>query len=170
MNQLAKIDDNSTAARMLSSQDTTQYLTAHIGDQMFGLPIMQIQDVIEMMPLTQVPLAPREIAGIMNLRGRVVTAIHLDRLLNLPAPPEGAKTQSVVFEHEGELYSLIVHKVGDVMSLPKDDMKDPPPTLSSNWLALTDGIFRLDNSLLLILDLKRLFAKLRPAALHDTEE
>lgn len=160
---LATISAATTDNHLALSGDTTQYLTVYIGKQLFGLPITDIQDVIETMPLTHVPLSPKHIAGIMNLRGRIVTALHLDRLLGLPAPDEGARTQSVVFEHDGELYSLIIHQVGDVMTLQNDAMRDPPPTLDDEWLQLTSGIFRLDSNLLMILDINRIIHKLRPA-------
>lgn len=163
------IDGIKSSSSIVLSGQTTQYLTAKIGTQMFGLPITDIQDVIEMMPLTHVPLSPPHIAGIMNLRGRIVTAIHLDRLLHLPPAPADSKTQSIVFEYEGELYSLIVHRVGDVMALPTDDLRDPPPTLDDHWLQLTNGIFRLDGALLMILDLRRILQKLKPPSIASDE-
>ena len=151
------------------SGNAKQYLTVHVANQLLGLAITDIQDVIETMPLTSVPLAPPEIAGIMNLRGRIVTAIHLDRMLGLPAPADNATTQTVVFEQNGELYSLIIHKVGDVMTLADDNLDDTPPTLDAVWRELSTGIFRLENRLLIILDLDRVLHKLKPGLANSAD-
>ena len=100
----------------------TDYLTIHIGDQLFGISVLQVQDVLGPQRLTRIPLASPEIAGILNLRGRIVTAIDTRKRLNLSPFPDYDKTMSVVIEYHGELFSLIIDKVGDVIKLNEQDL------------------------------------------------
>jgi purine-binding chemotaxis protein CheW len=129
-----------------------EFLTMYIDGQLFGIPVLRVQDVLNEQKVTRVPLAPPEIAGSLNLRGRIVTAINLRRRLGLAQPAAGTKTMSVVVEHHNELYSLIVDNVGEVLSLPDDDFEKTPPTLDDVWRELSVGIYRLKDRLLIILD------------------
>jgi purine-binding chemotaxis protein CheW len=106
--------------------------------------------------VTRVPLAPPEVAGALNLRGRIVTAINVRCRLGLPNLPEGQKTMSVVVEHEDELYSLIIDRVGDVLSLQTSEFENVPPTMDNTWREIATGIHRLDNQLMVVVDVARL--------------
>jgi purine-binding chemotaxis protein CheW len=128
------------------------FLTMTVGGQLFGIPVLQVQDVLGEQKVTRVPLAPPEIAGSLNLRGRIVTAINLRRRLALPEPEKKLKTMSVVVDYHGELYSLIVDGVGEVLSLPDADFEKTPPTLDKVWRDVSLGIYRLKDKLLVILD------------------
>src|SRR5690349_5617765 len=101
----ARHDDESASYR--SSEG---FVTLKIDNQLFGIPILQVQDVLSEQKITKIPLAPKEIAGALNLRGRIVTAIDVRTRLNLPKREvcEGKRSMSVVIEYNGELYSLIV--------------------------------------------------------------
>src|SRR5918998_4379211 len=96
--------------------DTIEYVTVMVGEQIFGLPIDRVHDVFIASALTDVPLAPREIVGLLNLRGRVVTAMCLRRRLGLPDAEKG-REMAVGLEHQGESYGLLVDQVGEVMKL-----------------------------------------------------
>jgi purine-binding chemotaxis protein CheW len=129
-----------------------EFLTMVVDGQMLGIPVLQVQDVLGEQKVTRVPLAPREIAGSLNLRGRVVTAINLRRKLGMPDAPPGLKSMYIVVEHKGDLYSLIVDSVGEVLPLPDRDFEKLPATLESSWRLLALGIYRLKEQLLVILD------------------
>jgi len=129
-----------------------EFLTMTVAGQMLGIPVLQVQDVLGEQKVTKVPLAPREVAGSLNLRGRVVTAINLRRKLGMPEAPEGMKSMYIVVEHKGELYSLIVDSVGEVLPLQDKDFEKVPATLETSWRALALGIYRLKEQLLVILD------------------
>ncbi len=135
---------------------TTEFLTIMIDRQMFGIPVLLVQDVLREQQVTRVPLAPPEVAGALNLRGRIVTAINVRRRLGLPDLPEGTKTMSVVVEHEHELYSLIIDRVGDVLSLPNRSFESVPPTMDSVWREIATGIYRIENQLMVVVDIARL--------------
>lgn len=133
----------------LGSKD---FLTLFLNGQMFGVPVLLVQDVLGPQRVTRVPLAPPEVAGSLNLRGRIVTAINLRRRLGLADYEDAARTMSVVVEHHGELYSMIVDSVGDVLSLPDGNFEKTPPTLDAVWRDVSGGIYRLEDTLLVILD------------------
>jgi purine-binding chemotaxis protein CheW len=133
-----------------------EFVTMIIENQLFGIPVLQVQDVLGPQKITRVPLSPKEVAGSLNLRGRIVTAIDVRTRLELP-PREGTvKSMSVVVDYNGEFYSLIVDQVGEVMSLAASDFEKTPATLDERWREISDGVYRLKESLLIVLDVKRL--------------
>lgn len=134
----------------------TDFLVILIGDQMFGIPVLQVQDVLRQQRVTRVPLAPPEVAGAMNLRGRIVTAINVRCRLGMPDLDPKTPTMSVVVEYENELYSLIIDRVGDVLSLLNSDFESVPATLDPVWRDIATGIFRLEDKLMVVVDVSRL--------------
>jgi len=136
----------------LYNKDSKEFLTMMVGDQMFGIPVLQVQDILGERSVTKVPLAVKEVAGAMNLRGRIVTAIDLRYKLNLPKLPKGSKSMYIVVDYQGELYSLIVDSVGEVLSLSNKSFEKTLSTIDSSWRELSMGIYRLDDELLVIMD------------------
>lgn len=132
------------------------YLIVHLADQIFGIPVLQIQDVLRNMQVTPVPLAPAEVSGALNLRGRIVTAINVRKRLGLEEADEDTDPLSVVVEHKGELYSLVIDRVADVISIEDRLVENNPPTLDSLWRDISAGIFRNDSKLMIILDVSKL--------------
>ena len=105
------------------SMQSKEFLTVIIAGQRFGIPILQVQDVLGEQAITNIPLAPPEVAGSLNLRGRIVTAIDVRKRLDIKQDDENnepQKTMGVVVEHENELYNLIIDRVGDVLNLTND--------------------------------------------------
>ena len=92
-----------------------EYVTAVIGGQLFGLPISRVQDVFMPERLTRVPLSPGEIAGVLNLRGRIVTAIDMRRRLGLPPRADDKPSMAVGIELKGESYGLLIDSVGELL-------------------------------------------------------
>lgn len=131
------------------------FLTIVIADQRFGIPILQVQDVLGEQSVTRVPLAPPEVAGSLNLRGRIVTAIDVRKRLGMEANTVREKSMSVVVEHENELYSLIIDRVGDVLTLQNKDFENTPATLDPVWREISSGIYRLEGELLVVLDVPK---------------
>ena len=134
------------------------FVTLMIGDQLCGVPVLSVRDILNEQLITRIPLAPPEIAGSLNLRGRIVTAIDLRRRLNLATPATSQKCMSIVAEQGGELYALLVDQVVEVMSLKTSAFEQNPATLASTWAAYSCGIYRLEDRLLVVLDVGRLLA------------
>lgn len=135
-----------------------QYLTMRIGDQSFAIPVIRIQEVIGHQPVTRIPKAPRRIAGSLNLRGRVVTSIDVRVCLDQPPTEDLSKTMSVVVEYGGDIYSLVVDAVGEVILLDESTRQPNPTTLDPVTRGASKGIYRLDGNLLVELDIDTLLA------------
>ena len=141
----------------MSKQDTAEgivaeYVTAVIGGQLFGLPISRVQDVFVPDRITRVPLAEPEIAGVLNLRGRIVTAIDMRRRLGLPPRTDDKPSMAVGIELKGESYGLLIDTVGEVMKLGEATHEPNPVNLDPRLARVSGGVHRLDGQLMVILD------------------
>jgi purine-binding chemotaxis protein CheW len=134
--------------------DYEEYVTVLVNDQMFGLPIDRVHDVFIATSLTQVPLAPSQIRGLLNLRGRVVTALCLRRRLGLADADALQENMAVGLEHHGESFGLMVDSVGEVMKLTPATQEPNPVHLDPAWVKLSKGVHRLQERLLIILDVE----------------
>ena len=135
---------------------TEGFVTVVTGGQLFGLSLGRVRDVFVPRGLSAVPLAPPEVAGLLNLRGRVVTAIELRRRLGLPAREDGASPVAVGIEERGELYGLIVDRVGDVLRLERSTYEPNPANLDQRWGEVCAGVHRLDHELMVVLDVDKI--------------
>lgn len=140
-----------------------------VGDQRVAIPVQRVQDVLGPQRLTSVPLGAAEIAGVLNLRGRIVTAIDLRRRLGMP-PANQENSMSVVVEHDGELYSLIIDQVGEVLEPPHDRFETDLVPLTPAWRELARGVYRLDDHLLVLLDVAKILGFGSEAAVSVREE
>ncbi|MEP3246966.1 MAG: chemotaxis protein CheW [Sneathiella sp.] len=140
----------------MSNSDMQEFVTVTIADQMFGIPVLQVHDVLGSVKLTNIPLAPAEVAGALNLRGRIVTCIDVRKRLGLAPSEDRDKSMSVVVEHHGEPYSLLIDSVGEVLSLRTDKLEMNPGTMDTRWREVSSGIYRTEDKLLVILQIDRL--------------
>ena len=136
-------------------ENVVEYVTATVGGQLFGLPISRVQDVFAPDRLTRVPLAPPEIAGLLNLRGRIVTAIDMRLRLGLEAFAADAPRMAVGVEFKGESYGLLIDVIGEVLKLPAGGREDNPVNLDPGLARVSAGVHRLEGKLLVILDVDR---------------
>jgi purine-binding chemotaxis protein CheW len=140
----------------------TEYVTATVGGQLFGLPIARVQDVFVLGRLTRVPLAAPEIAGVLNLRGRIVTAIDMRRRLDL-APGEVRRRMAIGIEYKGESYGLLIDAIGEVLNLPSSGREDNPVNLEARLARVSAGVHRLEDRLMVVLDVDRVLDVGQPA-------
>jgi purine-binding chemotaxis protein CheW len=138
-----------------TSSEFTQYVTVFIGGQLFGLPIERVHDVFKPENITRVPLSPREIAGVLNLRGRIVTAVDMRKRLHLPPRADGGPPMAVGIEYKGESYGLLIDSVGEVLSLAGSNRESNPVNLDARWSLISGGVHRLDGQLMVVLDVDR---------------
>ncbi len=138
-----------------------QLLTFTLADQLFGVPVLQVNDVLGPQKITRTPLSPPAIAGVMNLRGRIVTAIDVRRCLRQPDRQADTPNVSVVVEQKGELFSLMIDSVGDVLSLSHGTFEEVPETIDAAWRSVAAGIHKLEDKILVILDVSQLLQTAR---------
>jgi purine-binding chemotaxis protein CheW len=131
------------------------FISVVVADQTFGIPVGAVQDVFVPQSITRVPLAPREIAGVLNLRGRIVTAVDLRARLGLPPAERSQARLAVGIEKGTEAYGLLIDALGDVLSLAPQSLEPNPSNLDAEWSAISHGVYRLDGKLLVVLDVDR---------------
>jgi purine-binding chemotaxis protein CheW len=136
-------------------ESVTEYVTVMLDGQLFGLPISRVQDVFMPDRLTRVPLAPPEIAGVLNLRGRIVTAVDLRLRLGLAPRGDGRPPMAVGIELKGESYGLLIDSVGEVMKLVNGAREANPVNLDARLARVSAGVHRLEGPLMVILDVDR---------------
>ena len=196
MSGQALVTTDETEIEVSDRSNHSEFLTFHIAGQLFGIPVLIVQDILLPENIASIPLAPPEVRGSINLRGRIVTVIDVRVRLGLerreismahetPAKietdvksdedaTEGEETSTevvetpttqpkvrshmmgVTVEHQSELYTLLVDSVGDVISLSKKSYEGNPGTLDPLWRDFASGVYRLDNHLMVVLDVERL--------------
>jgi purine-binding chemotaxis protein CheW len=144
-----------TTANQGGESAITEYVTTMIGGQLFGLPISRVQDVFMPERLTRVPLASRDVAGVLNLRGRIVTAIDMRARLGLPKEETDRPPMAVGVELRGESYGLLIDSIGEVLKLPDEGREVNPVNLDPRMAKMSAGVHRLDGQLMVVLDVDR---------------
>ncbi len=132
------------------------FVTMRVCGQLFGISVLAVQDVLRAQTVARIPLAPVEIAGALNLRGRIVTVVDVRVRLGLPARTEQDPVMYLVVEHGDELFSLRVDSVGDVLNLPGRQIEKSPANMNRNWREIASGVCKLEKDLLVILDVQAL--------------
>src|SRR5258708_18971907 len=120
-----------------------EYVTAVIGGQLFGLPISRVQDVFMPERLTRVPLSSAEIAGVLNLRGRIVTLVDMRARLGLPKAADGKPPMAGGVDLRGESYGLMIDQIREVLRLPDDRREENPVNLDPRRGTLATGAHSL---------------------------
>jgi len=133
---------------MSSSQ---QFCTFYLDDLLFGIESRLIQEVVRSLELTEVPLAPETVSGLMNLRGQIVLAIDLRRRLELPPRPDGVAPMSVVVHSAEGAVGLLVDDIGDVIEVDEESFEPSPETLSERLRSVILGVHKLDRRLMHVL-------------------
>jgi purine-binding chemotaxis protein CheW len=132
-----------------------QLCTFYVGDGYFGIPVEQVQEVVRPQPITPVPLAPKVVRGLINLRGQILTALDLRCRLGLGEPGDQAKLMNVVVRTDDSPVSFLVDEIGEVLDVDEDAFEAPPETLQGDMRELIGGAYKLEGRLLLALSTER---------------
>ncbi len=133
-----------------------QYCTFLLDGHLFGVDVASVQEVLKQQDITPVPLASREVAGLINLRGQIVTTLDLRTRLGLPVRAPGSHSVSVVVRSgDGATVSLVVDQIGDVLEADDATLEPPPDTVPADVRDLVAGICKLEDQLMLLLDTER---------------
>ncbi len=140
--------------------DLIQLVTFRIGEVEFGVDILAVQEIIRMMQITMVPRAPEFIEGVINLRGKVIPVINMRTRFNKPALDQDSNTRIVVMELENKIVGFLVDGVSEVLRIPESTVEDPPPVVAGIGSEYIRGIGKLDNRLLILLNLDNLLGSI----------
>lgn len=147
--------DREDASVAAGDDHLDEYVTALVSGQLFGLPIQRVQDVFKPERVTRVPLAPPEIAGVLNLRGRIVTLIDLRRRLGFAESAGSDERMAIGVDTRGESYGLLIDSIGEVLRLGAETREPNPLNLEPALARVSAGIHRLEGELLVVLDVDR---------------
>jgi purine-binding chemotaxis protein CheW len=132
-----------------------QLCTFYAAGGFFGIPVEQVQEVVRPQPITPVPLAPKVVRGLINLRGQILTAVDLRYRLGLGEPGDAKTLMNVVVRTGDSPVSFLVDEIGEVVEVQEDTFESPPDTLQGNMRELIEGAYKLENRLLLALKTQR---------------
>jgi purine-binding chemotaxis protein CheW len=132
-----------------------QFATFEVADQLFGVEVDTVQEVLSYNEYTPVPLAPPAVGGLFNLRGQVIAAVDLRVQLGLARQALQGPVMNVILRGDGEPVSLLVDRIGEVVDLDDDQFEPPPDTLSGPTRELVTGTFKMDGRLMLALDVNQ---------------
>ncbi len=160
MNELVvKSQTPGTELDLASNYYTEQFVTVIIADQLLGLSVLNVHDILGPQKIASIPLSRNEIAGSLNLRGKIVTAVDVRQCMGLE-PADINEQMHVVVEHLGDQYSLTVDSVGEVLNLHPKDHEANPPTMDSRWRDVSMGIYQLPERLMVVLDVDKLIGSI----------
>lgn len=145
-------------------ETTQQFCTFFLHDQFLGIPVEQVQEVIQHQEMTAVPLVPEVIRGLINLRGQIVMAVDLRRRLGIEERPADALPINVVVRTRDGAVSLLADSIGDVVEVKEETFEDPPQTLDKHIRQLITGVHKLEGRLMLVLDTELACDSVEPSA------
>ena len=129
-----------------------QFCTFYLDNLMFGVELQKVQEVMRHLELTEIPLAPDVVSGLMNLRGQIITAIDLRHRLELPTRPDGILPMNVVIRSADGAVSFLVDEIGDVVEVDDESFECPPETLQGKVREVILGVHKLEKHLMHVLD------------------
>lgn len=129
-----------------------QYCTFFVGGLYMGISVLCVQEILRFQPMTTVPLACPVVTGLINLRGDIVTAVDLRRRLEMPDREEDSLPTNIIIRTESGPVSFLVDIIDDVVLVDSNDFEAVPPTLTGPAGELTQGVYKLEKRLLLVLD------------------
>jgi purine-binding chemotaxis protein CheW len=132
-----------------------QYCTFYLDGLLFGVDLKGVQEVIRSLDVTQVPLAPQVVSGLINLRGQIVTAVDLRRRLELEPRALNEESMNVVVRSEDGAVSLLVDEIGDVVEVEESSFEPPPETLRGTIRVVILGVHKLNDRLMHVLDIDK---------------
>jgi purine-binding chemotaxis protein CheW len=135
-----------------------QLVTFSVGGEEFGVEILQVQEIIRMLEITKVPKAPSFVEGVINLRGKVIPIIDLRKRFGLDARARDKNTRIIVIEISAMIVGFIVDSVSEVLRLPASTVEPPPPVVAGLDADYISAVGKLEDRLLIMLDLHRLLS------------
>ena len=150
--------EETSAQHETFAEGTKEFVTVYIAEHMFGMAVSDIHDVFTPQSITPVPLSAEDVEGVLNLRGRIVTAIDARARLGFEqrAEDDERPIMAVGIEKDGESYGLVIDRVGEVLRLSYEDFEANPANLDPRWRQFTAGVYRLEERLLIVLDIERM--------------
>lgn len=150
---------NTAAESVHGDANLLQLVTFKIAEEEFGVEILAVQEIIRIMQITTVPRAPAFIEGVINLRGKVIPVIDMRKRFGLPVVERDSQTRIIVMEFNQKIVGFLVDAVSEVLRIPADTVEAPPPVVAGIGSEYIKGVGKLDDRLLILMDLDSLLGK-----------
>lgn len=148
------------------TEQNHQFSTFMIGGRIYGISVMKVQEVTKGLPVTEVPLAPDYVCGLINLRGQIATAISLRKLFGIQGePPE--EEMNVVCRVDGHLFSFLVDQIGDVVEVESSTREPIPATVDGEIRQFMMGVYKLTNGILSVVDIEKISSTINGANIKE---
>ncbi len=156
------------AAENLNSQiGVRQFSTFYVANRLYGIDVMKVQEITRALPITEVPLSPNYVHGLINLRGQISTAVSLRELFSISGKvPENS--MNVVCKIQDALFSFVVDRIGDVMQVEEGDFEDAPDTVPESIRKFMGGVYKVSGDLLSVIEIEKLSAEFGENAADGT--
>ncbi len=136
--------------------NTAELLTCRVGEQWIGFCVQQVREVVKQQPRTHMPKAPEAVAGLINLRGRVITELEVRQVIGLPKRGQEKPFHVAIVETmNGEDFGLIVDDVGEVVTMNEDAFEPTPQSLETVWRQVSDGVLKQEDRVLVLVNVDR---------------
>lgn len=151
--------ENNSIGKKESMDELLQLVSFNIGEEEFGIDILRVQEINRLTEITKVPKAPDFVDGVINLRGKIIPIIDLRKRFDLATKEYGKDTRIVVVDIQGKIMGLVVDAVSEVLRIPTSTIEPPPSIVAGVDAEYIQGVGKLEDRLLILLDLNRIFTK-----------
>ena len=148
------MDDTDTTTKY--ENELLQLVTFGIGEEEYGIDILEVQEIIRIMDITKIPNSPPHVEGVITLRGKVIPVIGLRCRFNMESRPHDSQTRIIVVDIRGIIIGFLVDGVSEVLRIQSNTVEPPPPVASGVESEYIKGVGKLDDRLLILLDLDKL--------------
>jgi len=154
----------------VQTEELLQLVSFNIGQEEFGLGIQSIQEINRMVEITRVPNSPEFVTGVINLRGKVIPIINLRKRFGFPPKEDDKNTRIIVVELGGMVVGFTVDAVSEVLRIPKNITEPPPSMVAGIGSEYITAVAKLENRLLILLDLERILKDKEKQQLESTKQ
>jgi purine-binding chemotaxis protein CheW len=155
-NELSTTKSDSLSVNAASNESIYQLVTFFLGEEVYGIDILSVQEIIRIQAITEVPRTSEFVLGVINLRGKVIPVIDLRKRFRLPVGEETKDTRIIVVEIDGKVMGMIVDGVSKVLRLPSKSVEPPSPIVSGIDSSYIKGVGKIDGMLIVLLDLSKI--------------
>ncbi|OGW20220.1 MAG: chemotaxis protein CheW [Nitrospirae bacterium GWB2_47_37] len=144
-----------------------QLVTFTLGSEEYAVDILKVQEINRMKEITRVPNSPAYVEGVINLRGKVIPVVNIRKKFGLPEKATDEQSRIMIIDIQGITMGLVVDSVSEVLRVPSDIVEPAPPMTSTITTEFIRGIAKLEDRLIILLDMDRLLGKAEETALIE---
>jgi purine-binding chemotaxis protein CheW len=152
---------------LASSGEILQLVTFTLGNEEYAVDILKVQEINRMSEIAKVPNAPPFVEGVINLRGRVIPVVNLRQRFGLSGKGADEKSRIVIMDIQGITIGVMVDAVSEVLRIPASTVEESPPMATEIGTEFIRGIAKLDDRLIILIDMDRLIEKSEGAVMLD---